>query len=151
MLVREVVTGQLWSSVNCSWGNISIRVPVNLWLQVICQLNVFLIKSERLISFKNAFIDESLNEMKYLFQIEKNSKDSLGFLFWFCLILFSFIGIKIVRWMLFFFSFDPDNDPMCVLLMIDFYALRASEYSFLIRMFQEWEVKKHFHGEWRFD
>lgn len=46
-----------------------------------------------------------------------------------------------------FFSFDPDNDPMCVLLMIDFYALRASEYAFLIRMFQEWEVKKHFHGE----
>lgn len=36
-------------------------------------------------------------------------------------------------------SFDPDNDPMCVLLMIDFYALRASEYAFLIRMFQEWE------------
>lgn len=41
----------------------------------------FLIKSERLISFTKAFIDESLNEMKYLFQIEKNSKDSLGFLF----------------------------------------------------------------------
>lgn len=94
-----------------------------------------------MISFTNAFIDESLNKMKYLFQIEKKSKDSLGFLFWFCLILFSFIGIKIVNWML-FFSFDPDNDPMCVLLMIDFYALRASEYSFLIRMFQEWEVKK---------
>lgn len=94
-----------------------------------------------MISFTNAFIDESLNKMKYLFQIEKKSKDSLGFLFWFCLILFSFIGIKIVNWML-FFSFDPDNDPMCVLLMIDFYALRASEYAFLIRMFQEWEVKK---------
>lgn len=101
MLVREAVTGQLWSSVNCSWGNISIRFPINLCLLVVCWPKVFLIKLERLISFTNAFIYESLNEMKYLFQIEKKSKDSLGFLFWFCLILFSFIGIKIVNWMLF--------------------------------------------------
>ena len=38
------------------------------------------------------------------------------------------------------FSLDPDGDPMAVLLMIDFYALRAEEYLFLIRMFQDWEV-----------
>ncbi|XP_061196986.1 ribosome quality control complex subunit TCF25-like [Saccostrea echinata] len=36
-------------------------------------------------------------------------------------------------------SLDPDNDPMCILLMIDFYALRAAEYAFLIRLYQEWE------------
>ncbi|KAK3085888.1 hypothetical protein FSP39_010034 [Pinctada imbricata] len=36
-------------------------------------------------------------------------------------------------------SLDPDTDPMGVLLMIDFYALRADEYGFLIRMFEEWE------------
>ena len=29
---------------------------------------------------------------------------------------------------------------MCVLLMIDFYALRSEQFSFLIRMFEEWEV-----------
>lgn len=36
-------------------------------------------------------------------------------------------------------SFDPDNDPMCVLLMIDFYALRSEEFAFLIRLYKEWE------------
>lgn len=56
---------------------------------------------------------------------------------WFC---FPLLELKLSD-ECFLFSFDPDNDPMCVLLMIDFYALRASEYSFLIRMFQEWEVK----------
>ena len=37
-------------------------------------------------------------------------------------------------------SLDPDGDPMCVLLMIDFYALRSEQFHFLIRMFEEWEV-----------
>lgn len=41
----------------------------------------------------------------------------------------------------FYHSLDPDNDPMCVLLMIDFYALRCEEYTFLIRLFKEWEVQ----------
>ncbi|KAJ8302412.1 hypothetical protein KUTeg_018808 [Tegillarca granosa] len=36
---------------------------------------------------------------------------------------------------------DPDGDPMCVLLMIDFYALRAEEYTFLIRLYNEWELQ----------
>lgn len=83
-------------------------------------------------------------EMKYLFQIEEISKDPLGvflsFLSFFFAWFLSCIEINFVK-LMFLFSLDPDNDPMCVLLMIDFYALRASEYSFLIRMFQEWEVK----------
>lgn len=36
-------------------------------------------------------------------------------------------------------SLDPDGDPLCVLLMIDFYALRSEQYSFLVRLFEEWE------------
>ncbi|XP_056667116.1 transcription factor 25 isoform X2 [Monodelphis domestica] len=36
-------------------------------------------------------------------------------------------------------SLDPDNDPLCLLLIIDLLALRARDYGFLIRMFQEWE------------
>jgi hypothetical protein len=39
------------------------------------------------------------------------------------------------------FSLDPVNDPMCVLLMIDFYALRSEEFEFLIRLYNEWEVR----------
>lgn len=37
-------------------------------------------------------------------------------------------------------SLDPENDPLCVLLLIDFLSLRAREYTFLTRLFQEWEV-----------
>ncbi|KAK3597518.1 hypothetical protein CHS0354_018110 [Potamilus streckersoni] len=36
-------------------------------------------------------------------------------------------------------SLDPVDDPMCVLLMIDFYALRAKQYDYLIKLFEEWE------------
>ena len=37
-------------------------------------------------------------------------------------------------------SLDPDEDPLGVLLMIDFYALQSEQFSFLIRLFEEWEV-----------
>ncbi|NXL48891.1 TCF25 factor, partial [Podilymbus podiceps] len=40
-------------------------------------------------------------------------------------------------------SLDPENDPLCVLLLIDFLSLRAREYTFLIRMFQEWESHRN--------
>ena len=44
-------------------------------------------------------------------------------------------------WFPFFsFSLDPEEDPLGVLLMIDFYALRSEQFSFLIRLFEEWEV-----------
>ncbi|KAM4612462.1 ribosome quality control complex subunit TCF25 isoform 2-T2 [Discoglossus pictus] len=36
-------------------------------------------------------------------------------------------------------SLDPEDDPLCMLLLIDFLALRSREYTFLTRMFQEWE------------
>lgn len=38
------------------------------------------------------------------------------------------------------FSLDPEGDPLCVLLMIDYYALRADESSYLLMLFREWEV-----------
>lgn len=37
-------------------------------------------------------------------------------------------------------SLDPEGDPLCVLLMIDFYALKSQQFTFLVRMFEEWEV-----------
>ncbi|XP_033729246.1 transcription factor 25-like, partial [Pecten maximus] len=40
-------------------------------------------------------------------------------------------------------SLEPEMDPMCVLLMIDFYALRAQEFSFLVRLYQEWEAHRN--------
>ena len=38
------------------------------------------------------------------------------------------------------FSLDPDGDPLCSLLMIDYYAIRSEQYEFLVRLYQEWEV-----------
>lgn len=40
-------------------------------------------------------------------------------------------------------SFDPDGDPLAVKLIIDFYALRAKEYKWLIDLFLEWENTKN--------
>ncbi|XP_076848681.1 ribosome quality control complex subunit TCF25 isoform X2 [Brachyhypopomus gauderio] len=36
-------------------------------------------------------------------------------------------------------SLDPDNDPLCMLLLIDFLCLRCREYQFLVRLYEEWE------------
>lgn len=40
-------------------------------------------------------------------------------------------------------SLDPDDDPLCLLLIIDFLSLRSREYMFLIRMFQDWESHRN--------
>ena len=37
-------------------------------------------------------------------------------------------------------SLSPDDDPLCALLMIDFYAIRAEDYAFLRQLYLEWEV-----------
>lgn len=36
-------------------------------------------------------------------------------------------------------SLDPENDPLAIILLIDFYALRSKQYDFLIQLYQEWE------------
>ena len=36
-------------------------------------------------------------------------------------------------------SLDPDEDPLCMLLLLDFYALRSEQYDFLVRMYTDWE------------
>uniref|UniRef100_A0A452TX90 Transcription factor 25 n=1 Tax=Ursus maritimus TaxID=29073 RepID=A0A452TX90_URSMA len=40
-------------------------------------------------------------------------------------------------------SLEPDEDPLCMLLLVDHLALRARNYEYLIRLFQEWEVSVH--------
>ncbi|KAM9410416.1 ribosome quality control complex subunit TCF25 [Pholidichthys leucotaenia] len=40
-------------------------------------------------------------------------------------------------------SLDPDSDPLCMLLLIDFLALRCREYQSLLQLYQEWEVHKN--------
>lgn len=37
-------------------------------------------------------------------------------------------------------SLEPDEDPLCMLLLIDHLALRARSYEYLIHLFEEWEV-----------
>uniref|UniRef100_A0A671P165 Transcription factor 25 (basic helix-loop-helix) n=1 Tax=Sinocyclocheilus anshuiensis TaxID=1608454 RepID=A0A671P165_9TELE len=40
-------------------------------------------------------------------------------------------------------SLDPDNDPLCMLLIFDFLCLRCREYTTLIRLYEEWEVHRN--------
>lgn len=37
-----------------------------------------------------------------------------------------------------FFSLDPENDPLAVILMIDNYALRCSDYEFILLLYNLW-------------
>ncbi|KAI1305329.1 Transcription factor 25 [Halotydeus destructor] len=40
-------------------------------------------------------------------------------------------------------NLDPEGDPLCVLLMMDFYALQSGQYDFLIQLYEEWNpIKK---------
>lgn len=36
-------------------------------------------------------------------------------------------------------SFDPENDPLAMILCVDYYALRAQQYEWLIQLYDEWE------------
>ncbi|XP_061077704.1 transcription factor 25 [Conger conger] len=40
-------------------------------------------------------------------------------------------------------SLDPENDPLCMLLLVDFLSLRSREYTSLIRLYDEWEVHRN--------
>lgn len=41
------------------------------------------------------------------------------------------------------FSFEPETDPLALILIIDYYALRAKEYQWLIQLYNEWEISKN--------
>ena len=43
----------------------------------------------------------------------------------------------------FLLSLDPDGDPLAIILAIDFYALRAKEYIWLIDFVKEWNLIKN--------
>nr|XP_031292579.1 transcription factor 25 isoform X1 [Camelus dromedarius] len=40
-------------------------------------------------------------------------------------------------------SLEPDEDPLCMLLLVDHLALRARSYEYLIHLFQEWEAHRN--------
>lgn len=37
-------------------------------------------------------------------------------------------------------TFDPDADPLAMILILDYYALRAREYGWLVQLYEEWET-----------
>ncbi|GIX85119.1 transcription factor 25 [Caerostris extrusa] len=43
----------------------------------------------------------------------------------------------------FLLSLDPDEDPLGVILMIDYYAIRSSQYEFLIKLYYEWNPTRN--------
>lgn len=40
-------------------------------------------------------------------------------------------------------SLDPDSDPLCMLLLVDFLMLRSREYQSLIQLYQDWEEHRN--------
>lgn len=36
-------------------------------------------------------------------------------------------------------SLDPEHDPLAIILLIDFYAIRSKQYDFLIQLYNEWD------------
>lgn len=40
-------------------------------------------------------------------------------------------------------SFDPVNDPLAMILVVDYYALRSKQYDWLIELYDEWETKNN--------
>jgi hypothetical protein len=40
-------------------------------------------------------------------------------------------------------SLDPEVDPMAAVLMVDFYALRSREFTWLIDLYTAWEPTRY--------
>ncbi|XP_069549725.1 ribosome quality control complex subunit TCF25 isoform X1 [Brachyistius frenatus] len=40
-------------------------------------------------------------------------------------------------------SLDPDSDPLCMLLLVDFLTLRSREYPSLLQLYQDWEEHRN--------
>lgn len=40
-------------------------------------------------------------------------------------------------------SLDPENDPLAIILLIDFYAHRSKQYDFLIQLYKEWNASRN--------
>jgi len=55
--------------------------------------------------------------------------------------MFVLADMKMEQTSRFFCSFDPDADPLGVILLLDNFALRSAEYEFLIRFAKEWGVR----------
>uniref|UniRef100_A0A182K0P4 Transcription factor 25 n=1 Tax=Anopheles christyi TaxID=43041 RepID=A0A182K0P4_9DIPT len=37
-------------------------------------------------------------------------------------------------------SFDPVNDPLAMILIVDYYAIRAKQYEWLVTLYEEWDA-----------
>ncbi|CAG9805699.1 unnamed protein product [Chironomus riparius] len=40
-------------------------------------------------------------------------------------------------------SLDPINDPLAVILLIDFYSIRSKQYDFIINLYQDWQSSRN--------
>ena len=73
----------------------------------------------------------------YLASVSHNAYSACLFLLFLLLLLHLFLLLLLL---LLLHSLNPDKDPLCVLLLIDYYAVRSYEYEFLINLFSAWEV-----------
>lgn len=40
-------------------------------------------------------------------------------------------------------TLDPINDPLAMILVVDYYALRSKQYDWLVQLYDEWETKNN--------
>ena len=43
----------------------------------------------------------------------------------------------------FFFRLDPSEDPLCVFLLLDYYAIKSEEYQYFIQLTDEYEHSRN--------
>ena len=51
-----------------------------------------------------------------------------------------YTSLVFILYFLFTSSLDPEADPLCVILMIDYHAIRSYEYQYLLDLSNQWEV-----------
>lgn len=55
------------------------------------------------------------------------------------LLLLFILIVDVLKSFQFLLRLDPE-DPLAILLMVDFFALKAEQYDYILQLFNEWEV-----------
>jgi len=52
-------------------------------------------------------------------------------------------SLALLRTLFSIFSLDPEEDPLCSIFLFDYFALRSSQYEFLVKFHQESDVSEY--------
>ena len=54
--------------------------------------------------------------------------------------IFYFLDSSLFLYFPFCFSLDPEEDPLCTLLLMDYYCIKAEEYTYFVQLYEEYEA-----------